>query len=170
MWAEILQKQRGERFAGLRGTDIRGRFPVRETLLQPLLQQAVRSSDGGIERLLITIQDANMFILDATVALLFFHKNIRLQLRIDPVVDFSVSPLMKIHIVESQGLPGFVLEFLLNLLPFPESISIMPKLVTINLKTALTRRKLDEFVPLLKRLSLSTQRGCATIDFHFGVD
>ena len=67
-------------------------------------------------------------------------------------------------------LPGFVLEFLLNLLPFPESIAIMPKLVTIDLKTALTRRKLDEFVPLVKRLGLTTGRGCAAIDFQFGVD
>ncbi len=170
MWTDLLQKQRAERFAGLRGADVRGRVPIREPLLQPILQQAVRSSDGRLGRLVITIQDANMFALDATVSVLFFRKNVRLQLRIDPVVDFSVSPLMKIHILESQGIPGFVVEFLLKLLPFPESISIMPRLVTINLKTALTRRKLDEFVPLLKRLSLSTQRGCATVDFHFGVD
>ena len=169
MWAQIFQQQRTERFAGLRGADIRGRLPVREAMLLPFLQQAVRANDG-LERLAVTIQDGNMFVVEATVTLLFFQKNIRLLLRIDPVVDFAVSPLMKVHIVESQGLPGFVLEFLLNLLPFPESIAIMPKLVTINLKTALTRRKLDEFVPLVKRLGLSTRRGCAAIDFQFGVD
>ncbi len=170
MWAELVQKQRSERFAGLSGADIRGRLPVTELLLQPSLQQAVRSSDGRLERLTISIQESNMIVVGATISILFFQKNIQLRLRIDPVVDFAVSPLMQIHIVESQGMPGFVLEFLLNLLPFPESITILPKLITINLKTALTRRKLDEFVPLLKRLSLTTRRGCAMIDFHIGVD
>ena len=170
MWAEILRKQRAEHFAGLRGADLQGRLPVRESLLEPLLEQAVRQSDGKLQRLLVAIHDANILVVDATVSLLFFHKNVRLQLRIDPVVDFAVSPLMKIHILESQGIPGFVLEFLLTLLPFPESINILPKMVTINLKTALTRRKLDEFVPLVKQLSLSTRRGCAIIGFHFAVD
>jgi hypothetical protein len=169
MWPELLQKQRAERFAGLRGADIRGRLPVSEAVLQPLLQDAVRQNDG-LRRLTVTIQEGNLLIVDATVTVLFFDKNVRLLLRIDPVVDFAVSPLMKVHILESQGIPGFVLEFLLNLLPFPESISIAPKLITINLKTALTRRKLDEYVPLVKRLALSTRRGCAAIEFHVGVD
>ena len=170
MLSEIIQKQRREQFAGLRGADIRGRLPVRETLLLPLLNEVVQGSGGKLERLQITILDANRFMVDATVAILFFHRNIRLQLQVDPVVDFAVSPLVKIHILESQGIPGFVLQFLLNLLPFPESIEILPKLITINLKTALTRRKLDEWVPLMKRLALSTQHGIAFIDFQIGVN
>jgi len=170
MFAEILQKQRAERFAGLRGASLIGRLPIREALLDPFLQQAVRESGGRVQRLQVTILEANTFIVDTTVSVLFFSKSIRLELRIDPVVDFAVSPLMKIHIVESEGVPGFVLELLLGMLPFPESVTIAHKLITINLKTALTRRKLDEFVPLVKRLGLSTRRGCATIDFLFGVD
>jgi hypothetical protein len=169
MWPELLQKQRAERFAGLSGADIRGRLPVSEGLLNALLEDAVRQNEG-LRRLSLTIQEGNLFVVDATVTVLFFDKNVRLLLRIDPLVDFAVSPLMKVHIVESQGIPGFVLEFLLNLLPFPESITIAPKLVTINLKTALTRRKLDEFVPLVKRLGLSTRRGYAALEFHVGVD
>ena len=168
MLGEIIQKQRREQFAGLRGADIRGRLPVRETLLPPLLKEVVQGS-GKLERLQITILDGNRFTVDATVAILFFQRNIRLQLRIDPVVDFAVSPLVKIHILESQGIPGFALQFLLNLLPFPESIEILPGLITINLKTALTRRRLDEFVPLMKRVALSTQPGIALIDFQIGV-
>lgn len=170
MLAGIIQKQRTERFAGLRGADIRGSLPVREALLEPLLQQGVRDSNGNIQRLAVHIHEANTLVVEATVYLLFFRKDVRLQLRIDPVVDFAVSPVMTMHIVEAQGIPGFVLEFLLNLLPFPESIEILPKRITINLKTALTRRKLDEFVPLLRRLSLSTRPGCAMIEFHVGVD
>ena len=170
MLTEIVLKQRRERFAALRGAVLQGRLPVRESLLQPLLREAVRNSGGKLHHLRIAILDANRFTVDATVAVLFFQKNVRLQLRIDPVVDFAVSPLMKVHILESQGIPGFVLEFLLNLLPFPESIDILPKMVTINLKTALTRRKLDEFVPMMKRFALSTTPGCATIEFLFGID
>jgi len=169
MWAELLQRQRAERFAGLRGADIRGRLPIGETVLNALLQDAVRQNEG-LRRLSVTIQEGNILVVDATVTVLFFDKNVRLLLRIDPLVDFAVSPLMNVHILESQGIPGFVLEFLLNMLPFPESITIAPKLITINLKTALTRRKLDEFVPLLKRLALSTRRGCAALEFHVGVD
>jgi len=169
MWAELLQRQRAEWFAGLRGADIRGRLPIGETVLNALLQDAVRQNEG-LRRLSVTIQEGNILVVDATVTVLFFDKNVRLLLRIDPLVDFAVSPLMKVHILESQGIPGFVLEFLLNMLPFPESITIAPKLITINLKTALTRRKLDEFVPLLKRLALSTRRGCAALEFHVGVD
>ena len=170
MFGEIIKKQRREQFAGLRGADVRGRLPVRETLLQPILKEAVRGSNGKLERLQITILESNRFTLEATVAILFFQRNIRLLLQIDPVVDFAVSPLVKIHILESQGIPGFVLQFLLTLLPFPESIAVLPNLITINLKTALTRRKLDEFVPLMKRFALSTQRGVALIDFQFGID
>ena len=170
MFGEIIQKQRREQFAGLRGADIRGRLPIRETLLQPLLKEAVRGSSGKLGRLQITILASNRFTIDATVAILFFHRNIRLQLQVDPMVDFAVSPLVKIHILESQGIPGFVLQFLLNLMPFPESIEILPKLITINLRTALIRRNLNEFVPLMKRLTLSTQHGIAFVDFQIGVN
>jgi len=170
MLNEILQKQRAERFAGIRGASLRGRLPVQEHLLHPFLQQAVRDSNGKLDRLAVTIMEGNTLFVQATVAVLFFKKDIRLQLRIDPVVDFAISPLLKIHIMDSQGIPGFVLDLLLGMLPFPESITVTPRLVTIDLKRALTRRKLDEFVPLLKRLSLSTRRGCAMIDFYFAVD
>ncbi len=167
---EILQKQRDERFAGIRGASIYGRLPLREHLLQPILQEAVRTSGGKITRLTLSIQEVNILIVEARVAILFFSKDIRLRLRIDPVVDFAISPLLRIHIDDSQGMPSFVLDFLLSMLPFPESISVQPRLITINLKIALTRRNLHEFVPLIKRLMLSTQRGLAMIDFQFRVD
>ncbi len=169
MLNEIFQKQRREQFAGLRGANIRGRLPIRESLIQPLLAEAVRSSNGKLERLEIFIREDNRFTVEATVAILFFRRAIRLELQIDSVVDFAVSPLVKIHILESSGIPGFVLQFLLNLLPFPESVEILPKLITVNLKTALTRRKLNDFVPLMRRFTLSTQRGIALLDFQIGV-
>lgn len=170
MLNEIFAQQRKERFAGIRGAFLQGRLPIQEHYLTPFLDQAVRDSNGKLRRLKIAIMEGNTLFVDATVSVMFFTKDIRLQLRIDPVVDFAISPLLKIHIIDSQGIPGFVLELLLGMLPFPESIQILPRMVTIDLKRALTRRKLDEFVPLLKRLGLSTRRGCAMIDFHFAVD
>lgn len=167
---EILQKLRAERFAGIRGASLYGRLPLQEHLLQPVLQEAVRNSNGKITRLILSIREGNILIVETTVALLFFRKDIRLRLRIDPVVDFAVSPLLRIHIDESQGIPRFVLDFLLKMLPFPESITVHPRLIVINLKVALTRRNLHEFVPLVKRLALSTQRGRAILEFQFRVD
>ena len=170
MLAEIVEKQRTERFAGFRGADIRGQLPVQEALLQPFFQQAVRKSNGRIKRLAVSIQEQNVLLVDLTVYILFFDKNLRIKLRIDPIVDFAISPLLKIHIDSSEGIPGFVLDMLLTQIPFPESITITPRLITIDLKNALTRRKLGEFVPLIKRLTLSTRQGCAFIGFQLGVD
>lgn len=170
MLAQIVQNQREQRFAGIRGAILTGRLPVREALFEPLCRDAVANSNGRLQSLQVRIIEGNVLIVNAKVAVLFFRKLITLHLRIDPVVEYSVNPVMNIHIVDSGGIPGFVLEFLLTLLPFPESITILPKLVAINLKTALTRRKLDEFVPLIKRLSLETERGCGYIGFAIAVD
>lgn len=170
MLAEIVEKQRAERFAGFQGADIRGQLPVQEALLQPLFQPVVQKSNGRIERLAVSIQEQNVLLVDLTVYLLFFRKNLRITLSIDPKVDFAISPLLRIRIASSEGIPAFVLDMLLAQISVPESITITPRLITINLKTILTRSKLDDFVPLIKQLSLSTKRGSAFIGFQIGVD
>ncbi|MBC8103471.1 MAG: hypothetical protein H7Z41_12910 [Cytophagales bacterium] len=165
-WKAVLERQRLSGYAGFRGASVKGRLPVRESLVNEAIQSAQAGKRGAawIER--IEIRDNNLVNVSLGTTLWFLSR-VSLELAIEPIIDFPRSPLLRIHI---SGLQGTIVELIQDKLRLPPNIAVIQsRTLTINLRAALETAGRADLVPLVQYLGITTEPGTLTLELGLAV-
>jgi hypothetical protein len=168
----LLERQRRENFAGVRGAAVSAAVPLREGFVNDLLQEFVVTRQADRVRLLrVAFLDNNIVHVKATVKVLFAWPTVDIAAQIENRVSATGAPVLRLQIVPlSGGLLETFLPALLSLLPFPESVTVSGRQVDVNIHTAFTRRGLNEIAALIHRAEVHSRRGVLLVGLVLRAD
>lgn len=167
---EFIARQRKTNFADFKGAAVNGTVPLRQELVNELAQQAVRGSDK-LKAVQIGFRDNNIIHIKATVKVLFATPTVEIAAQVENMQTSQGVPVLRFQLVPlGGGLLETFLPMILNMVPFPESITVSGRQVDINIHTILTRRGLGEFASLVQRFQVRVRQGIAEIDFGVKVN
>jgi len=168
----LLERQRRENFADIRGATLSAAVPLREVLVNDLLQEFVVARQSDRVRLLrVAFLDKNIVHVKASVRVLFAWPTVDIAAQIENLTNARGAPVLRLQIVPlSGGLLETFLPALLSLLPFPESVTVSGRQVDINIHTVFTRRGLDEIAALIKHVEVHSRRGVLLVGLALRAD
>ena len=168
---QLLEQQRAQGFPAFAGTMIRGRLPLKESLLNEVIADAVARRGGAVKDARIAVLADNRIVINVAAMIGPFRKNVAVTLDIEPLIDLAVSPRFVLRIVRTEGLFGFSLETIIGLLkPLPGIVIVSGQTIAVDLKAAATTTGDSDLLFLVRQVGFATMPGTLFVDFHIQVD
>jgi hypothetical protein len=163
----LLEQQRAEGFPAFRGTDVRGRVPLRERTLNNALRALGRSGQlpGALAQVAIQIQADNRITLHGLPG------PFSPTFRIDPVIDVAAGGRLTLRLQGFAALLGPVISLLVGALGrLPPGMTISGGVITVDVRAALEQAGQGQLARLIRQVRVATDNGILHIDFHIRVD
>jgi hypothetical protein len=168
---DFIEKQRINGYNGFKGAIIRGSIPVKQEVINDIIQETVLRNSGLIRHMQLTVQDQNRIDVNLTIQKWILSKSFNLELYIEREINFPSSPTINIWLPASQKVLGSIAEIVTNLVGFfPASVKVTGRLIEINLKVLLQQQKMGELVQFIKFAEIEGQRGKILLNFRLEVD
>ncbi len=166
----FIAEQRTNGFAAFRGAALEGSIPVRQEVINDLIQQTVLNNDGVIKEIRLTVHDQNRVDVALTVRTFGLSRQINLELRVEPEMHFPDAPKLKIWVAKAPWYLASVAKLAEWLGFVPGVVRIADRLIEVDLKMLLWQQKLGDLTPLIKFAEIATQAGLIVIHFRLAVD
>lgn len=163
----LFQQQRAEGFGALRGTNVSGSVPVRDSLVNAALQDRIRSGKLPVKQGTIAFLGGGRVAVEATIKAFFLSPTVRLDLQFPASVDVTRDPVIRIGV---SGPIAPLLPLVSAIGKLPEGVTIGGGQITADLRALLTQRGYADLLPYLRRLTFGGERGTLAIGFEVRID
>ena len=160
---EILQRLVRDNFSELAGLRVDASIPVPERLVNEIVGTAIRGSKN-ISYCRISISHQNRIAVNLRTSL--WPWPIELKLRLDRVVDFRRSPLLRAKL-ENKVLLGRLGSFFKLL---PDGVHISGDQIVVDLGAFLLAPEQKRFLELIKTAEIKTEEAKLIIEVNAAVD
>jgi hypothetical protein len=165
----ILEKERQNGFEGQKGLRLAGKLPIPQDIANEFLK-VLPTKDPRIKDPILLIMEGNRFAVSVAVEVLVFSKRVDLIFSFDPVVNCPEDPVFRLKL-DTANVPDFVLDVVLGAVakssPF---ISINGREIALDLSGPFKKEGMDDLLPFIRTLKLTTVKRRMTAEFEFRVD
>lgn len=168
---KLLESQADAGYAGFTGAKMKGRIPLKQEVINEVLQETVSANNDLIKEIHLTLKEQNQVGVSLTVQKWFLSKSFNLELYLEKQVGFPDSPKIKIWLSSSPRVLINTAEFVAGIFGFlPEGLTITGRLIEVDLSLLLKEQKAAEFFRFIKLVEIEGQTGKMILHFYVEIN
>ncbi|GAB4458155.1 MAG: hypothetical protein OHK0029_19030 [Armatimonadaceae bacterium] len=163
----LLEKERAAGFPSFAGTTLDMTVPVRERFINDLISAALKERPGPLEGVRVEFRSRGVIYVELDPRMILIPR-LRMELKVQEVSALGDDPVLRIHILQKSGL----LNLLLEAVPFivrREGVYIGSNMITIDLSTVLAQQPVADFLPYVRRLTVTGEEKILYFQLHCAV-
>lgn len=168
---QFIERQRELAYAGFVGTTVHARIPIKQAVVDDVMQAFLAQCNPIIQHLQVTIVDHNR--LEVLLVLSKWHitRQFVIDLEIEPFIDVARAPLIRLWLPRRQRLLGTLGQLFTRFGGhLPQGIYLSSELIEVDLGLILFQHNLIELLRWLKFIELYGQPGVLVVEARLAIE
>ncbi len=168
---QFIERQRELSYGGFVGTTVHARIPIRQAVVDDLLQAFLAQCNPAVQHVQLTIVDHNR--LQAVLVVHKWHLTRRfvIDLELEPLIDVVRAPVLRLWLPRRQRLLGTLVQLFTGLGGhLPAGLYLSSELIEIDFGLWLYEHNLVELLRWLKVIELYGQPGLLMVEARLAID
>ncbi len=168
---QFIERQRELSYAGFVGSTVHIRIPIRQAVMNDVIQAFLAECSPAILHAQLTIVDHNR--LEAVLVVHKWHLTRRfvIDLEIEPLIDVAKAPVLRLWLSRRQRLLGTLVQLFTGLGgQLPAGLYLTSELIEIDFGLWLYEHNLIELLRWLKVIELHGQPGLLMVEARLAIE
>ena len=168
---QFIERQREQAYAGFVGATVHARIPIRQAVVDDMMQALLARCSPSIQHLQVIIVDHNRLEVSLVLSKWHITRHFVIDLEIEPFIDIAHAPVLRLWLPRRQRLLGTLVQLFTGFGGhLPPGIYLTSNLIEVDLGQLLYQHNLIELLRWLRFIELYGQPGLLVVEAGLAID